>query len=279
MLGKTGVIRGKVDINVGGVKKHSMSIDSYATTRFHSALLRVPCLRLWYLARSQDTKGRGIVTLEWDDILKVLEISRATLYRYLKNGKELGAFRGWLKKGAKVTLYLGSLFQVSKNLKLPDWGAVDDLAIWEVLDQYRAFATLLTTNSIQEKSFFAKRKEVVKSKFPNAGIQHKGKEIVCNPLRTKRGRGLFQSLEKYHPLNLFRAKGKLSSGSAQGQEAIARVLDKRKGKLYVAEKFYGVVELFLCFSGEPYNYVCGYANAGNIFSKFFYSGNDISFFE
>lgn len=224
VLGKTAHIGIVIDSSVEGVKNPFM-INIHAQTRFHSNLLRYPCLRLWYLARSQDGIGRGIVSLDWDEVLKTLGISRATLYRYLKDGKNLAAFRSWSKKGAKLTLWLGSLFRVCSTLKLENWGAVDDLAIWEVLDQYREFATLLTVNQIQEKSFYAKKQEIAEERTI----------LLSNSAKSKWVRKIKRSLEKYAPIHLF-SQGKLSSSSAKGQE-VPCVLEKRGRQLFVSEGF------------------------------------------
>lgn len=169
--------------------------------RTHSLISRIPSGKLWSFCRNVKTPKCGIVTLLIPEILLFFNISRSTLYRWLKQGRELGYFR-YYKKTGKFTLYivLGGKKAVTENLGLTDWGAVVEKPLKTVLNkkenQLRQQTTLHHAQWLEMKSKYAanaaspkgttagnKRYRPYKPKF-NTGKPTKkavGKPVLKNP--------------------------------------------------------------------------------------------------
>ena len=123
--------------------------------RIHSKIARQPFARLWYLLRAFDFKGQGYGEISVSQVCQILKISTKSLYRWLKQGKQIGAFRRYsLKKNALKT-WLGSLHKTCHGLGLKDWGAVGIVPLAVANDFLRSVATTINTQDLQEKSHYA----------------------------------------------------------------------------------------------------------------------------
>jgi transposase len=133
--------------------------------RLQSLLNRPQCAKLWRFCHN-NTKS-GIVTLLIPEILLFFNISRSTLYNWLKEGKKLGMFR-YYKKTGKFTLYivLGGKKAVTEKLGLTDWGAVVEKPLEEILikkeDQLRQQTTLHHAQWLEMKSRYAAKAALTK---------------------------------------------------------------------------------------------------------------------
>lgn len=128
------------------------------TVRVHSAIARYRWARLWYLCRALDPTGCGIVDLP-TDICQLLAIGKSTLYEWLRDGKQAGAFRNYQLRGNRLRIYLGGLIKVCARLGLSTWGVVATVPLLEI-NQLRAIATVATTADLQSKSHFAARRSL-----------------------------------------------------------------------------------------------------------------------
>ena len=99
------------------------------TVRIHSEIARRPWARLWYLCRAFDLGGVGGSELPVDLILALLDISEATLYRYINSGKQAGAFRLIKISDGILKTWLGSLNAVCRKLEIRDWGEVGEVSL------------------------------------------------------------------------------------------------------------------------------------------------------
>lgn len=119
--------------------------------RVHSRILRQDWAKLWYLLRLDDS-GHVIIPLEI--VQTLLSSSASNIYRWLRDGKKLGAFRRYKVRKGILEVYLGGLFKVCWHLNLRNWGTVAEVPLWEV-NQLRPLATEITTQSFQQKSRYA----------------------------------------------------------------------------------------------------------------------------
>lgn len=127
--------------------------------RVHVGIARYPWARLWYLARGFDPSGRGIVDLPADIICQLLAVSKPTLYEWLRDGKNAGAFRDYKFKGNCLHIWLGGLPKVCATLGLESWGATATVSLLDV-KQLRALATGIATAELQKKSHYAARRSL-----------------------------------------------------------------------------------------------------------------------
>lgn len=135
------------------------------TVRVHAKIARQTWSRLWYLARAFDPTGRGIVDLPLD-ICQLLNVSRPTLYEWLRAGKKAGAFRRYKFKQNRCHIWLGGLVKVCQSLGLQDWGGVALVSLVEIQSsdtqslQLRSLATSVVVADLQHKSHFAARRSL-----------------------------------------------------------------------------------------------------------------------
>ena len=132
-------------------------------TRLHaSILLLTPASKLWYLCRALDLSGRGHVILSPQQ-LRILEEKQSTIYRWLKQGEELGLFRRYSWAGNTLQISLGSLWRTCKKAGIKNWGAVaDNVPLTEILKNNgrRATATAITIQDWQERSRYAAKNQL-----------------------------------------------------------------------------------------------------------------------
>lgn len=127
------------------------------SVRIHAKIARNPFARIWYLMRALDFQGRGYGELAVDYCCEILNISTKTLYRWLKDGKQVGAFRRYSLKKGIVKAWLGSLHKVSHALNLENWGAVGAMPLGTANAFLRSAATVISSQQLQEASHYAAR--------------------------------------------------------------------------------------------------------------------------
>lgn len=131
--------------------------------------------RLWYLLRGLDSRGSGYISLPVVTITHLLGASSSTIYGWLREGKEAGAFRWWKCQRGNLRVRLGGLLSVCKSLGLTPlqeernvdgsrsrkgiapWGVVSEVGLHTILDlkSLRAAATASTAQRLQQLSRFA----------------------------------------------------------------------------------------------------------------------------
>ena len=79
-------------------------ISVRANLKVHGKIARKTWARLWYICRAIDKEGSGRVKILVSKMLKVLKISRATFYRWLKEGKAAGAFQSYKRIDRDIQL-------------------------------------------------------------------------------------------------------------------------------------------------------------------------------
>jgi hypothetical protein len=130
------------------------------TVRVHTRIGREPCARLWYLCRALDKDGSGHLTLPLPVVQTFLDCSDKSVYRWLQDGKKIGAFRRYKIKAGMITVYLGGMFQVCYNLNLKRWGDVAVVPLAQVLSDLRSLTTGIVTQSFQQKSRYAANRQL-----------------------------------------------------------------------------------------------------------------------
>lgn len=133
------------------------------TVRIHSRIARNPWARLWYLLRGIDKDGSGNVAIAISAATTMLDCSEKTIYRWLQQGKRVGAFRKYRVKNGMLHVYLGGLFKVCWKLNLKQWGVVSECPLSEVNSHIRALTTGIVTQKLQEKSRYAVNKRLSKN--------------------------------------------------------------------------------------------------------------------
>lgn len=123
--------------------------------RVHQNLLiHHPSSKLWYLSRALDPMGTGVVRLGYAELSQFKE-SKSTVYRWAKQGKELGFFRDYKSEDGVFTIYLGGLIPVCLTNKIRDWGAVTTVDITDALENRKQIAAKIATLAAQERSRYA----------------------------------------------------------------------------------------------------------------------------
>ena len=111
------------------------AISVRANLKIHGKIARKPWARLWYICRAIDKEGSGRVKILVSKILRVLKISRATFYRWLKEGKAAGAFQCYKRIDKHIQLiHLGSKVSVCKKLGITDWDSTTEIPLWRLFN-------------------------------------------------------------------------------------------------------------------------------------------------
>lgn len=122
-------------------------------------------VRLWYLLRGLDRRGSGFQRLPIVTISDLLGVASSSIYQWLREGKEAGAFRWWKCQRGNLRVAMGGLFSVcrasfsegtSKQGRAP-WGVPSEVGLHQILSlaQLRAAATVSVTQRLQQLSRFA----------------------------------------------------------------------------------------------------------------------------
>ncbi|MEM7593270.1 MAG: RepA [Cyanobacteria bacterium P01_A01_bin.83] len=142
----------------------------------------------------------------------MLDCSEKTIYRWLQDGKRVGAFRKYRVRGGLLHVYLGSLFKVCWFLNLKNWGVVSQCPLSEVNAHIRATTTGIVTQKLQQASRYAANKTLAPNYRKQFGTPH--------------------------PNELLGSDKQSSLKSAEGE--IPYVLHKSEKRLFVSRNF-------LCF--------------------------------
>ena len=114
-------------------------------------------IKLWYACRAIDQSGSGRVQCAIADLANVLQVSIATIRRYLKDGKRLKFFRDARTAHGIVTVFYSSTVQVCMANGLESLGAVTEVAISD-LHNLKAIATQAEAQKLQQASYHKARK-------------------------------------------------------------------------------------------------------------------------
>jgi len=109
--------------------------------------LHRPAIKLWYVCRGLDSNGSGRAMMQQSYILELLDISRPTLYRYLKDQV---LFRFYKSRKGELIIYYNSAKKVSKELDV-DLGP---RAIGIIEDDIVKQAVQIQAISLQQQSFY-----------------------------------------------------------------------------------------------------------------------------
>lgn len=123
--------------------------------------------RLWYVLRGLDLNGSGYVRIELTEISELLGAKASTIFQWLREGKDCGAFRRWKCQRGILRSHLGGLFSVcrangscpgtGKQAQHAPWGITTEVGLHEILSlqNLRAVATASTAQRLQQLSRFA----------------------------------------------------------------------------------------------------------------------------
>lgn len=156
--------------------------------RIHkSLLLRHPAAKLWYLCRAADPQSRGRVELTPEQ-LALLKVSKSTLYRWLREGREIGLFRIYeFRPDGSLYVSMGGLPKACKQSGIKSWGAVTTVPLREVLEGFmRALASAIQSQDLQEKSRYAAghslnalERRCFKIPTTNTILNHTSPKLAC----------------------------------------------------------------------------------------------------
>lgn len=177
--------------------------------RVHTRISRYPWARLWFLCRAMDGDGTGRIVLPFTVAQSFLSCSEKSIYRWLQQGKKVGAFRRYSPKTGEI--WLGSMFNVCRSLNLKYWGAVGVCSLSQVLSlrQMRAMTTAIVTQKFQQKSRYA----------ANSKLKPEHRKLYGSP----------------HPNELFGSKEQSSPKLAVGQ--LPFVLHISEKRVFVSKNF------------------------------------------
>jgi hypothetical protein len=132
--------------------------------RIYSALLDCgnESSRLWHLLRAMDAEGSGRVAVSPKWIAAIMGISKATVYRHLKDAgiwfRELRTVQGG------VEVFLNSIYNVCDRLGIFDLGAITSIPVSGLgRAQAKAIATQADAQSKQRQAFWAAKNKKVKN--------------------------------------------------------------------------------------------------------------------
>jgi hypothetical protein len=186
--------------------------------RLHSGIGRQPWARLWYLLRGFDDNSGRIKDIPLLALCQILDVSQATIYRWLAAGVAVGAFRPSkhrTKKGL-LTVYLGGLTKVAWNLNLKDWGVVSECPLWELNADIRALTTGIVTQRLQQRSRYAANRNLKPEYRKLYGAPHPN-ELLGNGGQSspEMGAGEIPFILHVGPSRVFASKGFVHFGTSQ----------------------------------------------------------------
>lgn len=186
--------------------------------RLHSGIGRQPWARLWYLLRGFDGGVGWVKEIPLVVLCQILDVSQATIYRWLAEGEGVGAFRPSkhrIKKGL-LTVYLGGLTKVAWNLNLKDWGVVAECPLWEVNANIRALTTGIVTQRLQQRSRYAANRRLKPEYRKSYGAPHPN-ELLGNRGQSspEMGAGEIPFILHVGPSRVFASKNFVHFGTSQ----------------------------------------------------------------
>lgn len=133
-------------------------LSASPTVRIHTRLGRETWARLFYLYRFIDTQGSGNATVPLELVTDILDCDEKSVYRWLQDGRRVGAFRRYKVRSGMLKVWLGSLFKLSWNLNYKHWGTAADVPFFEIntLLGLRSTVTATVTEKLQQQSRYAK---------------------------------------------------------------------------------------------------------------------------
>ncbi|OKH14569.1 hypothetical protein FACHB389_35945 [Nostoc calcicola FACHB-389] len=123
--------------------------------------MRHPCSKLWYFCRGLDRQGEGKIVLAPQELERLKE-SKSTIYRWLREGRELGLFTCYWWQGNTLKVILGGLFKSCIKSQITSWGTAGVVPLEQLLEANgrRAIAIALATQDLQERSRFAAKSQM-----------------------------------------------------------------------------------------------------------------------
>ena len=110
-------------------------INAHTKVKIYEKIGRQVWGKLWYLWQTMDTEGSGRVEIPVPELLTSLNISQITLYEWLKEGKEAGAFRDYKTINKDIErIYLGSKVAIYKKLGITDRHSTTEIELWQLLN-------------------------------------------------------------------------------------------------------------------------------------------------
>lgn len=210
--------------------------------------MRYSWARLWYYLRAIDAKGwrrkaansqpndtycqnSGLIKdISFQETKRYLGCSGSTLYQWLREARVAGAVYEYRRKGDRLRIRLGGLFNVCRTNGLRRWGAVAVLPLKEVLNKCRELATAIAIQQLQEKSRYAAHKTLSKGekqtfKIPDAfDVIEKGRTASLKP---DRGANKIPFLLHVGAKRAFVSKGFIPFGASQGAIASELAISDR----------------------------------------------------
>ena len=147
-----------IDLNLGTPQKNSEVLY----VRVHqSLLLRHPSSKLWYFCRGLDRQGEGKIVLAPQQLARLKE-SKSTIYRWLREGRELGLFTCYWWQGNTLKVILGGLFKSCIKSQVTSWGAAAVVPLEQLLEGNgrRKIAIAIATQDLQERSRYAAKSQL-----------------------------------------------------------------------------------------------------------------------
>jgi hypothetical protein len=147
-----------IDSGLGKPQKTSEVIY----VRVHQSLLALhPCSKLWYFCRGLDRQGEGKIVLAPQQLERLKE-SKSTIYRWLREGRELGLFTCYWWQGNTLKVILGGLFKACIKSFVKSWGAVAVVPLEQLLEGNgrRTIAIAIATQDLQERSRYAAKSQL-----------------------------------------------------------------------------------------------------------------------
>lgn len=200
--------------------------------------MRYTWARLWYYLRAIDTEGRGLVEVSWWQSGEILLCGGSTLYQWLREAREAGAIYEYRRKGDRLRVRLGGLFNVCKNLGLRRWGAVAVLPLGEVLEKCRSLAIAMTVQELQDRSRYAAGKSLSLGEkqvftIPSAfDVIERGRTASFKP---DRGANKIPFLLHVGAKRAFVSKGFIPFGASQGAIASELAISDRTVRRHLSK--------------------------------------------
>lgn len=185
--------------------------------RLHSGISRQPWARLWYLLRGFDDGSGRVKEIPLVLVEEILGVSQATVYRWLDQGKAVGAFlSGYKVRIGLLTVYLGGLTKVAWHLNLKDWGVVAECPLWEVNANIRALTTGIVTQRLQQRSRYAANRKLKPEYRKSYGAPHPN-ELLGDEGQSsfKLGAGEVPFVLHVSPSRVFVSKSFIHYGTSQ----------------------------------------------------------------
>lgn len=202
------------------------------------------------MLRALDQQGKGYyqIPIELAELLTGRDDK--TIYRWLKSGESIGAFRRWKVRRGILHVWLGSLFAVCEKMNLKNWGAV---AVANLLDlgSIRALTTATATQFLQQRSRYAANSRLKKEYRKAYGAPHPNELLqIKKQSSLKSDKGQVPFLLHVSDTRVFVSKGFTAFGISQ--HAISCDLGIHPRTVQRHQSAVGMVKRQLCQSKSEY---------------------------